>query len=618
MQIDRWPTHIEQEYEDPAEVAPSHPLRSRASVWVDPMVRRTISASTNSLREQRVISSPQTPIPARASAHPIAPHVKVQPRYTSKISRQSDVTRIPTTPPAATIWQYKSPNFNVESSSLALSLAQDEAAAIDTFDTVPPRPPAVDELDTMPPSLSPAIDELDTMPPSLSPAIDELNTQPPRKKNMFVVQKSPVLFEQDEMKSSLAQPAVVIQPLSPSLARSFRDDVPTLVPERVVHAQVQHRHLAASVSPVVGNSARRDVEEGISWTTAQGKDSWLAQRIVAKDSKKRRKSTLSLNPVERLRWWLLYPGRIEFLLWLNGTIVLFAVTFLLLFATILSVGWLNAGSATGASANNTQQLHQKTASVRQTPCTASNAKQPQCHATTVSSSGLQLTLVGNSVLFADTPIYLHGQGFSAAGTVALTYDAQLPCHPNITQTDAKGTFSVSLLLGTDVKAGTHQIEALDMASSHVVKVNVNIVASQTGKTVLPPYGQSGSGAGGSQGGVPKPVRPTPVPIVPTVAVSPTSVPTQPLTPTVSVSPSPTPLASPTAGTTTTPTTAKQATNPPLALQNAFYTESADGRVSMSPWFWVAIIGYMLSMMLLGLAALLYRRKRRYIGPSRED
>jgi len=596
MQIDRWPTHIEQEYEDSAEAAPSHPLRSRASVWVDPMVRRTISASTNSIREQR-IPNPQAPIPARASAHPIAPHVKVQPRYTSKISLQSDVTRIPTTPPDATILRYKSPNFEVESSISSRTSAQAEATAIAKLATVPPHPPAVDELDTIP--------------PSLSPAIDELNTQPPRKKSMFVVQKSPVLFGQNEMKSSLAQSAVVIQPLSPSLAQSFRDDVPTLVPERVPHAQIQHRHLAASVSPVVGDSARRDVEEGISWTTAQGKDSWLTQRIVAKDSKKRRKSTLSLNPAERLRWWLLYPGRIEFLLWLNGTIVLVAITFLLLFATILSVGWMKFGSATGAS--NTHQSHQNTLSVRQTPCTVSNVKQLQCHATTVSSSGLQLTLVDNSVLLADTPIYLRGQGFSAGGTVAFTYDAQLPCHPNITQTDAKGIFSVSLLLGVDVKAGTHQIEALDMASSHVVKVTVNIAASQTGKIVSPPYGQSGSGAnsptigtGGSQGGASKPVRQTPVPIVPTVAVSPTSVPTQSPTPTVS----PTPLTSPTASTTTTPTTIKQPTHPSLALQNAFYTESADGYVSMSPWFWVAIIGYMLSMMMLGLAGLLYHRKRR--------
>ncbi len=612
MQIDRWPTHIEQEYEDLADEAPAHPLRSRASVWVDPVVRRTISASTNSIKEQRVIPNPQTPIPARASAHPIAPHVKVQPRYTSKISLQSDITRIPTTPPAPTIWQYKSPNFEGESSISSRSLAQDEATAIDTLDTVPPpRPLAVDELDTIPPSLSPAIDELDTMPPSLSPAIDELNTQPPRKKNTFVVQKSSVLFGQNEMKRSLG-----IQPLSPSLARSFRDDVPTLVPERVTHEQVQRRPLVTSVSPVAGNTARRDVEEGIPWTTAQGKDSWLAQRIAAKDSKKRRKSSPSLNPVERLRWWLLYPGRIEFLLWLSGTIVLVAITFLLLFATTLSVGWLNIGSMTGTRASNTQQHHQNTSSLRQTPCAASNAKQSQCHATSV--SGLQLTLVDNSVLLANTPIHLRGQGFSAAGTVVFTYDAQLPCRPNITQTDAQGTFSLLLLLGANVQAGAHQITALDMASKHTVKVTVTIDNAQTSKNGTLPYGQHSSsvtqpnptGAGGSQGGASKPVSQTPVPVVPTVAASPTSVPTQPPTPTVSVSPSPTALVSPTADTTT----AQQPTNPSLALQNAFYTESADGHFLMSLWFWVAIIGYMLSMMMLGLAGLLYHRKRRQSSP----
>lgn len=582
MQIDRWPTHIEQDYEDPTEEAAHNPIRRRASVWIDPPVQRNISASPRSLKEQRVIPNPRTPIPARASAHPTRKQGKA--RYS--IPQQSDVTRIPTTPPTSPLWQDEAQDFVAESSvdALSLSFSRHKAIAIDKLDTIPPPrsptldeldtvpqlSPALDELDTLPPQLSPTLDRQNTVPPQLSPALDELITQPPQKKKTPAARKDTVLFESRHSPMTMAAPATV---------------------EGVL---------------------QKDGSEGVSWTTAQGKDSWLAQRVASKkrDGKKNRKSSRSFNPVDSLRWWLLYPGRIEFLLWLNGAIVLVTITFLLLFATTLSMGWLNIGSATS---NNTHGTLNTAGSVHkpapaQTPCTVTNAQKPQCRSTTVSSSGLQLMLVDNNTLFASTPIYLHGRGFSTGGTVALTYDAQLPCRPNITQTNAQGTFSTSLLFGVDVKAGRHKIVALDMASSHSVNVMVDIAATQAGGTGSLPYGQPGSGVTTGQGGAPKPGGQTPVPVVPTSAVAPTSVPTQVPTPTASVSPSPT------VGTTTTPTTGKKQTDPYLALRSTLYNESADGHFSITPWLWVAIIGYMLSMTMLGLAGLLYRRKRRL--PSR--
>jgi hypothetical protein len=502
------------------------------------------------LKEQRVIPNPRTPIPARASAH--SPTQRI--RRTAKLSEDSDMTQIPTMPPPL-------------------------SPTIDELDTVPPQLspaaakrslmsslPAIEELDTTP-QLSPSLDKQNTIPPRKLPAIDELATLPPPRKEMSTVQKDAGLF------------------------------VPQLSP-------------IASVSPATVESIlSKRAAESTSWTTAQGKDSWLAQRVASKkgDSKRKR-----FNPLDSLRWWLLYPGRIEFLLWLNGAVVLVVITFLLFFATTLSMGWLNIGGAKNSS-NGMQHAHASATQLApaQTPCTASNANKPQCRSTTVSSSGLQLTLVDNNVLYANTPIYLHGQGFSANGTIALTYDAQLPCHPNITQTDAYGTFSLSLLLSSGVQVGKHQIVALDMASSHTVKVTVDIAASSTNNTVSPSTGQPASNSPtGSGQGKPKPVGQTPVPVAPTAAVSPTAVPTQEPSPTVSVSPSPTIDTTPTVVATTTPAIEQKSSDSYLALRNTLYNENADGRYSINPWLWVAILGYMLSMTMLGLAGLFYRRKRR--------
>jgi hypothetical protein len=47
--------------------------------------------------------------------------------------------------------------------------------------------------------------------------------------------------------------------------------------------------------------------------------------------------SLRLNPLERVRWWLLYPGRIEFLLWTGGTLFLLFITVVLVLATMLSL-----------------------------------------------------------------------------------------------------------------------------------------------------------------------------------------------------------------------------------------------------------------------------------------
>jgi hypothetical protein len=44
-----------------------------------------------------------------------------------------------------------------------------------------------------------------------------------------------------------------------------------------------------------------------------------------------------LNPLENIRWWLLYPGRLEFLLWAGGTLLLLVITILLVLVTVMSL-----------------------------------------------------------------------------------------------------------------------------------------------------------------------------------------------------------------------------------------------------------------------------------------
>ncbi|GER89281.1 hypothetical protein KDW_34430 [Dictyobacter vulcani] len=46
------------------------------------------------------------------------------------------------------------------------------------------------------------------------------------------------------------------------------------------------------------------------------------------------------HPIEGLRWWLVHPGRLEFLLWLLGTMLLLCVTVLFTVLLLSNLGYL--------------------------------------------------------------------------------------------------------------------------------------------------------------------------------------------------------------------------------------------------------------------------------------
>jgi hypothetical protein len=238
-----------------------------------------------------------------------------------------------------------------------------------------------------------------------------------------------------------------------------------------------------------------------------------------------------------------------------------------------------------------------------------------------------LTLVDNALLLPGMPIYVRGNGFTANNTVDFTYDTSLPCHPSDISTDTQGTFALYLMLDSGVKAGVHSIAAYDVATKRSVTVTVSISPLPIGKVASPtpthaatgvtPTATTGAGGGGV---FPTPVGQTPIPIPPTVGVTPTVAPTQQPTPTIGVTPSPTIGVTPTVGTTptvvpsATPTGGKKHTSPAIVLQNTLSNGQAVGHFSLSIWLWLAILGYALSMTMLGCAGLLYRRSRRM--PSR--
>ncbi len=613
MQMNRWPTPVVPEDEE----APLHPIRPRASVWIDPVEQQHISSSFIA-KEQRIVPNPQTPIPARASASQAVHTVKVRPRYSRKqaISRESDVTRVPTLP-QPTMWQYELPDYEAESSLSSLSLAYPEAHA---------------KL---------AIDELDTLPPPQSRMVDEIDTLPPQKQHTLAAQKSPATLESKKAKGNFfALPFA--QPTTPQRQKSVTlpaphsisevDTIPpgaeTVAVSRVSPENQRLEHLIAlrTSSTLVGGSSSKHTEDAASWTTGQGKNSLLAKRIA---SRGQRKSAISLNPFDRLRWWLLYPGRIEFLLWLNGAIVLVGVTCMLLFATLLSTGWLNTGLSSitvgvgGGSTSQTESTPGSTTTTGKSSCTTANATSPQCHSTTVvSASGLKLTLVNDTLLLPGMPLYVRGQGFTANNSVKFTYDASLPCRPGVIQADTQGAFSLSLMLGIGAKAGIHQISAYDVATRHVVMVTISISPAPIGKAVHPTPTQAApgvtpiatSGVGG--GGFPTPVGQTPIPITPTIGVTPTATPTQQPTPTVGITPTPTigvtPTVSitPTVMPTATPTGGKKHTSVASTQENTLYNEHSNEHLSLTIWLWLIVIGYALSMTMLGCAGMLYRRNRR--------
>ncbi len=466
------------------------------------------------------------------------------------------------------VWQYDSPDYEIESSIAALSLAISTASAAseEPTEAATSGPFAGEEflvadLPTRPEmsaDVSPVAD-LPARPPLSveSPAIDELPTRP----DMFAdaagtafVADLPTRPEHASLRSGAPLLALAeIDTVPPPLILPAGRDATGYEPNRPTQALIPARSSAVGPRPTVKLHIPDEPQQPgpASWTAGGAAQSRLAHRLIERPARRSSAyslSSLHLNPLDRLRWWLLKPGRIEFLLWLVGTVLLVAGSLALLLATSLSFGWLMVGQqGRSPSSGTTHSLP-----------------------TVVTYPGLKLTLLDSGPFLPGQNIQLRGQGFTPHGDIFFTYDQMqpltLPGHaPAMAQADARGTFSMTLALGTGQQwyAGLHLIEARDLVSGHLAVVKITIVAPASqngGQQTGAPTGTTISGKGtptpaSGNGNAPTPVPggQTPVPVTPTPTVG--------TTPTPTPNPSPTPTDTPTPAPTSTPTPAPPTPTP---------------------------------------------------------
>jgi len=583
------------------------PSRSRhrspkSAVWIDPAVStylqgEQIEQSSPSLSPP---VEPPTPIPPRASAQRLRA-VKVRPRYAySRVreSEESDLADVPTVPPP-TMWQYDSQAYTAESSVSTLSLIVDTPTRPETPTPNRSDRPVMPTMPETPPHGMPRIEDVATRPPAIGVskstvhgivdstinealrAIEEQNTMP--------MQLSPAAMPAAQLPTAaslfLGAPVVASPVASYALAP-------------VASAAVQ------TVSTVLPPQSRqRASAEPVSWTAGDGAGSRYAQLVAARTS--RQKSGTSFNVVDRVRWWLLHPGRFEFLMWLSGTLLLVAVTCILILMSAFSFQWNGANANNGATS-------------------ASNGTNGQ-----TASPGLSLVLTNADPLLVGQSLRVHGQGFSANGHITLTYDAGKPFlnqkgQSLVVQADAHGAFAVTLASpawGT----GQHRIVARDLATGHLATVPVTVVASTkmvtaTSAVTTPVTTATTTQQGNNPPPVP-PVGQTP-PALPTatVGITPTTTP-RPLTPTptVGITATATVGTTPTVGVTATPklgetatigTTATVGNANPAVLNTQDVAASGETAVPGGPWLWLLLGGYALAMLLFGLAGLVHNVHRR--------
>ncbi len=463
--------------------------------------------------------------------------VRVHPKYprSHTLARESDVTRIPTMP-QPTMWQYESLNYQVESSLPALSLVVSE---------VPPETEKrrsvtkqyIDEIDTVP-SVPVA---LDMAPAGLPPVIDT---------------------------RSLVSTQVRI------------DEIDTVPPAGM---------------PIVSTR-----QGGVSMTRPRGLSSWTAggavaspyARRIAERQRQTRRRTRKLNPLDNLRWWLLRPGRLEFILWLGGTILLVTITCVLLLVTALSFDWITPGAVSLFPTNGP----------------ASDPTGANGITSLVTSPGITLSLLDKNLIAAGQAIHVRGTGFSAHGQIVFTDEANRPFlgqNGQLTsvQCDAHGTFMTTLRPSWN--AGHHLLIAHDVATNHLAVLSIFLAPGSAGKVVTPSVGITQTPSPGSSGSYPPPTSVTPTPR-PT-QVLPTPTPHRTPTPTATVTPHPSPTGTPKGTPTTSPrTTFAQSGNPGLenALNNG--TDSSP-LTSLGPWAWLLLLCYSFAMLMLGVAGVMRAR-----------
>ncbi len=354
------------------------------------------------------------------------------------IDGEEDVTRAPTVP-QRTMWQHESPDYRAESSLSSLSLV--------AADDSPPaqRPPSIDELDTLPPTRRRQRDEM-------LPARPAVRRGWPQHDYYGLLPRSPDIANL----TTNPPPAVSNQ------SRRLRDEHYVAPPDidDVIEADTLLSNIVAPLesSPALCSGASRLL---------------VTVDVRLRGKRQEYRPSFALHPLDRVRWWLLYPGRLELLLWLAGTALLVTITCVLLFVTTISLGIVSFGhSATVGS----------TASAAQCVGAPVSAGAAQCDSSTaISPTGLKITLLNTTALLTSTPVQLSGQGFSPQGRVTFMYDNNQLCSPRTLQADARGQFTVTVTLPEkpSLRPGHHRLIVDDQARKQSVSLDILFTADTT-------------------------------------------------------------------------------------------------------------------------------------------
>jgi hypothetical protein len=397
------------------------------------------------------------------------------------------------------------------------------------------------------------------------------------------------------------------------------DEIKTVPPPNVSHTNSTSRSLVSLNSQhdviffhkpdLPGNHILLSQDVGASsWTAGNASKSPHARLISSRSRARRNRIPVSLNPLDRLRWWLLRPGHIEFVLWLGGTVLLVAVTCVLMFVTAFSFEWITPGFISSASTNT---FGTSTGSVQQS--------------TVVATPKMMLIRLDKGPILPGQSIELRGQGFSPLCHIKFLFDStvqlfdqngQIPS----AQANARGVFTTSIVLDNNLPwhPGPHSISAQDLMTKRMATLQIVLAPAPIGKgmpntpvpssyppNATPPAQIPIPTVPSSQ---PTPVGQTPVPFTPTPhPVTPTPTPTLGTTPTVGTSPTVIPTASTTPGVTTTNTTLGSGLS--NALDKTGGTSVGKQLAHLSFWTWLMIACYCLSMVLLGLAGVLHKRQQ---------
>ncbi|HLH61638.1 MAG TPA: hypothetical protein VKV20_08145 [Ktedonobacteraceae bacterium] len=623
------------------DTSPFNNLPTGASVWIDPAVyappiEPPRSKAKGQQRQSNVSSSASSPL--KKHPNPITP---IPPQDSIARAANSSFELERARQAASTIWEYESENYAVGTSLPSLSLLVPETPTLPQVTSSSNvretrRLPRIDEIDTTPPPAR-SIEQVPATPhqpvslrldevgmTELSPvqfqrgsqlSIEEIDTLP----DVYVGVGGPGSISALKHPTARSQEPHPLLPVDvpPELPQGFHPLVSsTLVPNTISRALVPHAQENGIIE-----------DDTASWTAGKAINSSHA-RLIADPTlrKKRRQKTITLNPLDRVRWWLLLPGRIEFILWLFGTLLLIFVTCSLLLLTAFSLNWFSPALPGDTSS--------RVASAE--PGTTSQAT---AASTITTTPGLSLNLLDKGPFLPGQPVHLRGQGFSHHGKVSFMYNGMQVLvdqqgNALTTQADAHGAFTVTIWTGDgDIwHIGHNIIVARDSKTNHVAAVDIVLDAASLGKarSTAPvtistpgatPTGSSGSTGGGTQ---PTPVGQTPVPITPTVTSTPSPAPSpSPTQAPPSPSPSPSPSPTSTVGSTPTPTgtpggnaTPSNGSNSSGAssLGNALNSGGSGSSFSSSlagfnPLALLMIACYALSLALLGVAGVLHRRKK---------